>query len=204
MAISFNSSVVDWEFLRSIFGWSGIQYQAWARGTIVVCPTSSRSAALPHIDVPNAIPVALHISPIMEYFVDKKPYFGGDMFSYKRSPSVLHLIPGVPHTLDIRITHDIRAFGGAMPPALEVEIEADLATGGLVAESERAIVPDVVDGKLAGRGWVSIPVRNERATGSIEIVGILAEGNVCHATYWSHNCHLNYMLGRYTTNDCFQ
>lgn len=169
MTISFNSSVVDWEFLRSIYGWSGIQYQAWARGALVVCPA--------HKNVPDAISVTLHISPTVEYFVNKKPYFGGDMFSYKRSPSVLHLKPGVPHTLDIRITHDIRAFGGAMPPALEIAIEADLATGGLLVEAERAIVPDVVGGKLAGKGWVSIPVRNERAAGLIEILGILAEGN---------------------------
>lgn len=132
------------------------------------------------MDVPDTIPVTLHISPTMEYFVDKKPYFGGDMFNYKRSLSVLHLVPGVPHTLDVRITHDIRAFGGAMPPALEIAIEADLATGGLLAEAERAILPDVVDGKLAGKGWVSIPIRNERAAGSIEILGILAEENVCH------------------------
>jgi len=180
MTISFNSSVVDWEFLRSIYGWSGVQYQAWARGTLVVCPISSRSVTLPHMDVPDTIPVTLHISPTMEYFVDKKPYFGGDMFNYKRSLSVLHLVPGVPHTLDVRITHDIRAFGGAMPPALEIAIEADLATGGLLAEAERAILPDVVDGKLAGKGWVSIPIRNERAAGSIEILGILAEENVCH------------------------
>lgn len=111
------------------------------------------------------------------------------MFSYHKAPNVLHLTPGVPHTLDIRFTHDIRASGGGMPPTLQIAINADIARGGLVADSEKAIVPDVVDGKLAGMGWVSLPLRNERAEGWIEVLSVLAEDIVRHITVFS-----NYLL----------
>ena len=175
--ISFNSSIVDWNFLRSIYGWSGIQFQAWARGSLVICPAADPNQ--PEADKTVPVPVALHISPTLEFFVDKNHYFGGDMYSYHRSPLILHLSPGVPHTLDIRVTHDIRAFGGGMPPALAIDIEAEIADGGLIADADKAIVPDIVAGKVAGSGWISVPVRNELAKVWVDIVDVVPAHHVC-------------------------
>ncbi|KAF8468375.1 hypothetical protein BDZ91DRAFT_695632 [Kalaharituber pfeilii] len=173
ITIGFNSTIVDWDFLRSIYGWSGTQFQAWARGSLLVCPgPSQRKSKAVGSDI--RVPVNLHISPVLEYFLDKKPYYGGDMYGYRRAPAVPHLTPGVNYTLDIRITHDIRAFGGGMPPALEVFVEISMGEDGmgLVAEPKKAVVPDIVMGMIAGEGWASLPVRNERFKDWIEILKV--------------------------------
>lgn len=101
------------------------------------------------------------------------------MFSYRRAPTVLYLEPGTQHTLDIRITHDIRVSGGGIPPIVNIVVEADIAVGGLVVDSENAIVPDIVGGKVAGAGWGSIPVRNENSVSWIEVLEVIVEDTVC-------------------------
>lgn len=101
------------------------------------------------------------------------------MFSYHRAPTVLYLEPRTQHTLDIRITHDIRVSGGGIPPTVDIAVEADIAVGGLVVDPRNVIVPDMVRGKLAGAGWGSIPVRNENSESWIEVLGVMAEENVC-------------------------
>ena len=200
--MSFDSPVVDWNFLRSVYGWAGIQYQAWIRGTLLVCPGLSQPS------VP--IPVTLNISPTLEFFVNKEKYFGGDMFSYRRAPTVLYLEPGTQHTLDIRIAHDIRVSGGGIPPTVDIVVEADIAIGGLVVNPGDSIMPDIVGGKLAGAGWGSIPVRNENSVDWIEVLGVMATDAVCARLivftlhYTSLEPSLKWGVGRCTTNDSFQ
>lgn len=149
-----------------------MQFQAWARGTIVIsCPNVGNSTLEEKSSIAEEsgeevvdVPVNFHISPTIEYFVNGKSYFGGDMYSYHRAPAVVHLTLDTPHTIDIRVTHDIRAFGGGMPPALDISVEAKVAAtdSGLVAEVAGAIAPDIIENiGVAGKGWVSFPVRNE-------------------------------------------
>ncbi|KAI9815677.1 MAG: hypothetical protein M1827_002073 [Pycnora praestabilis] len=137
---------VDWDFLRSIYGWAAVQYQAWARGTISIGGNSDQT-------------VLLYTEHILEFWVDGKSYFGGDFYAYRRAPLVLCLSPG-PHQLDVRLVYDVRAMGGLGEPIIHVDIEARVATGDLVAEKDRILVADVVDGVLAS-GLASIPLRNE-------------------------------------------
>ncbi|KAF8544465.1 hypothetical protein BDD12DRAFT_872710 [Trichophaea hybrida] len=147
---------VDWNTLRSVYGWSGIQYQAWARGSLEICGTVETA-------------VVVYINNVGEFWIDNVQYFGGDFYGYRRAPVVVKLKPG-RHKVDVRVTHDIRNFGGGMPPVLSFTIEAHGSKEGLVAVPENAVVPDVVEGKLVGE-WVSVPLRNEAAEW-VKVVGV--------------------------------
>lgn len=103
--------------------------------------------------------VALYVWNVGEFWIDDTQYFGGDFYGYKRAPVVVRLSPG-KHRFDVRVTHDIRSFGGAMPPILRIEIEARVASGSLIAIPEGAVVSDLVAGRLVGK-WASVPLRNE-------------------------------------------
>jgi len=157
--VSFNNT--NWDILRSTYGWSGIQFQAWARGAIELCEEEN---------------VVVYVVGANEFWIDDRQYFGGDMYGYKRAPLVVNLGRG-NHKIDIRVTHDIRAFGGGMPPGVGVEVDVRIASGGLVAVEEEAMVPDLVAGRLAGK-WVSLPVRNEETEGWIEVLEV-SGGDVC-------------------------
>ena len=137
---------IDWVFLQSIYGWASLQYQAWARGCIVIDAEISQS-------------VVLFTDNILEYWIDGTPYFGGDFYSYHRAPLVLRLDPGV-HRIDLRLLRDVRAMGGIGEPEVQVKLKAQLSSGGLGVIEEKLLLPDVVDGKLASH-LASVPIRNE-------------------------------------------
>jgi hypothetical protein len=158
---------VDWGSIRSVYGWSGIQFQAWARGSLDICDDAETGSKL--------ITVVLHVSNVGEFWVDDAHYFGGDFYGYHRAPIVLHLAPG-KHRLDVRVTHDIRNFGGMMPPRISFEVHASVSPGILVAIPESTIVSDLVEGKLVGE-LASIPLRND-ARKWIEILE-LSGNDVC-------------------------
>jgi len=147
---------VDWNTLRSIYGWSGIQYQAWARGSLEICGTADTT-------------VVVYINNVGEFWINNVQYFGGDFYGYKRAPVVVKLKPG-RHRVDVRITHDIRNFGDEMPPVLSFTVDAHKSKEGLVAVPEKAVVSDIVEGKLVGE-WASMSLRNE-ATGWVEVIGV--------------------------------
>ena len=161
---------VDWGALRSVYGWSGIQYQAWVRGILHVC---RRDAAEPAPALARGgLTVTVDITGAGEFWIDgEKQYFGGDFYGFRRAPAVVRLPHGkCRHTVDVRVTHDIRAFGGGMPPVPGVGVEVKLAKEAVVAVSERVIVADVVEGVLVAQ-WASVPVRNE-GVGWVEVVAI--------------------------------
>lgn len=165
-AVTVDFDNVDWDGLRSIYGWSAIQFQAWARGSLDVCADADAES--------GQTTIILHVWNIGEFWIDDTQYFGGDFYGYRRAPVVLQLAPG-KHKFDVRVTHDIRNFGGGMPPKVAFEIEARVSPGGLVAVPEGAVVSDLVEGKIIGK-WASIPLRND-AENWIEVLGVVA--NVC-------------------------
>ena len=167
VTVNVGFSNVDWDNLRSTYGWAGIQFQAWSRGYLEVCSEDTRDTT-----------VALYINNVGEFWIDEKQYFGGDFYGYRRAPVVVRLSPG-RHRVDVRVTHDIRNFGGGMPPVLSFSTEAKKAAGGLVAVPEHAVVADVVDGKIVGE-WASVPLRNE-GHNWIEIDEVNGD-NVCLAS----------------------
>ncbi|KAF2146112.1 uncharacterized protein K452DRAFT_106041 [Aplosporella prunicola CBS 121167] len=138
---------IDWQFIQSIYGWSALQYQAWARGQIIV------GAERPQT-------VLLYTDRVLEFWLDGKPYFGGDFYAYRKAPVVLYLVPGA-HQLDLRLIRDGRAMGSVGDPTVQVDLALVLRTGfePLELADKNILAPDVVDGNLAGQ-YGSLAVRN--------------------------------------------
>ncbi|KAL9005709.1 MAG: hypothetical protein Q9188_001522 [Gyalolechia gomerana] len=112
-------------------GFIGLQYQAWARGTLTVDGDKERT-------------VVLYTDHVLEFWVDDEHHFGGDFYAYRKAPLVLHLQPG-KHKIDVRIVRDVRAMG---------------AVGEPTAVDGSLLLPDLVEGRLA-TSLGSISVRNE-------------------------------------------
>jgi poly(3-hydroxybutyrate) depolymerase len=155
-SLSVGYSNVDWDFLKAVYGWAAVQYQVWARGEVIVGGNETQHAVL-------------HTDAILEYWVDDKHYFGGDFYTYRKAPPVLHLRPG-SHRIDIRLVRDVRAFGGILEPTIDVVVDVRQASGSLELAKPGILVSDVVDGKLAS-SIASVYLRNS-GEDDIEIVEI--------------------------------
>ncbi|KAJ4314577.1 hypothetical protein N0V94_006404 [Neodidymelliopsis sp. IMI 364377] len=165
--LSVSYSSVDWDFLRTVYGWASVQYQAWARGELVVAGNYTQH-------------IILHTDAILEFWVNDTQFFGGDFYSYRNAPPVLHLQPG-RHQIDLRLVRDVRAFGGILEPTIDVVVIAEQVSGSLELAKPGILVSDVIDGKLA-TPFSSITLRNS-GTQDIEITGIHAANistNVSH------------------------
>ena len=139
-------SHIGWTFLQSVYGWAALQCQAWARGFITIDGDESQS-------------VMLFTDSLLEFWVDNKSYFGGDFYSYRRAPVVLHLDPGI-HRIDLRLVRDDRAMGGVGAPKIQVRLDVQRSDGVLAVIEDQLLVPDMIGEKLASH-LASIPVRNE-------------------------------------------
>ena len=146
----------NWKFLQSIYGWAALQYQAWARGEIVI-----------HSDVPHTI--VFYTDNILEFSIDNKRYFGGDFYTYRRAPLVLQLCPGM-HTVDIRLIRDVRAMGGVGAPTTTIRIEAILSNESLFVDEDKILLPEMVNRTLPSHVG-SVPIRNEREEW-VDVIGI--------------------------------
>ncbi|KAF1844656.1 uncharacterized protein K460DRAFT_282820 [Cucurbitaria berberidis CBS 394.84] len=155
-SLSVSYSNVDWDFLKVVYGWAAVQYQAWARGEIIVGGNATQH-------------VILHTDAILEYWIDDTHYFGGDFYSFRKAPSVLHLKPGA-HKIDLRLVRDVRAFGGILEPTIDVIVDLQRASGTLELAKPGILMSDVVDGTLATPVG-SVYLRNSGEE-TIEIVGI--------------------------------
>lgn len=147
---------VDWDFLKLVYGWAAVQYQAWARGELIVSGN-----VIQHL--------FLYTDAILEYWIDDVHYFGGDCFTLRKSPPVLHLSPGT-HRINIRLVRDVRAFGGILEPTVDVALHAEQASGTLELAQSGILLADVVDGKLAFP-YGSVYLRNS-GEDDVEIVNI--------------------------------
>ncbi|KAF1961222.1 hypothetical protein CC80DRAFT_488551 [Byssothecium circinans] len=156
--LSISYSNVDWDFLKVVYGWAAVQYQAWARGNLTVSGNGTQH-------------VILYTDAIIEYWVDDVHYFGGDFFTFRKAPPVLHLAPGT-HKIDLRLVRDVRAFGGILAPTIDVIVHAELATTTLELAKPGILMPGVVDGRLASPVG-SVVLRNSGGS-SVEIVDIQA------------------------------
>lgn len=136
---------INWEYLRPIYGWASLQYQAWTRGELVIERDS------PQVTV-------IYTDNVLEFWVDDQPYFGGDFYAFRRAPLVLCLDPG-SHKVDVRLIRDVRAMGGVGDPSIRIKLEAQKSEGGLIVTGE-PLLPDLVAGKLASH-LASVSVRNE-------------------------------------------
>lgn len=98
-------------------------------------------------------------------------FFGGDFYSFRNAPPVLHLAPG-PHRIDLRLVRDVRAFGGTLKPTIDVVVGVEEASGSLDLAKPGILMSDVIDGQLA-MPYGSVHLRNS-GTEDIEITGIRA------------------------------
>ena len=154
---------VDWHFLQSVYGWAALQYQAWARGYINVEPECVQN-------------VALYTDNVLEFWVDDKHYFGGDYYSYRRAPVVLHLGRG-NHRIDARLIRDARVMGAVGEASISINIRAMIMHDSLTVDDQRFLFSDMIHGSLAG-SFASVPIRNNTREW-IDVWDAAAE-NVCH------------------------
>ncbi|KAF2121254.1 hypothetical protein BDV96DRAFT_563871 [Lophiotrema nucula] len=162
-SLTISYSNVDWAFLKIVYGWAAVQYQAWARGEITVLGNETQH-------------VILYTDWILEFWIDDAHYFGGDFFTFRKAPPVLHLEPGT-HRIDLRLVRDVRALGGINEPTIDVLLELQQTTGTLELAKPGVLMSDVVDGKLASPVG-SVALRNA-GQDDIEIVEIRSS-NVRH------------------------
>jgi hypothetical protein len=151
---------IDWKFLQSVYGWPALQYEAWARGNVTI--TSSSDAT-----------VAVYTPGLLEVWIDKVPYFGGDFYSYRRAPLLLTLAPGV-HVVELRLVRDVRAFGASEDARISAAVEFRQMTQELFVDPESVLVSEVVDGRLASP-FASVTVLNPTDAWA-EVVSIQAVG----------------------------
>lgn len=137
---------IDWPFLQSVYGWAALQYQAWARGRLMIAAKFARS-------------VVFYADNVLEFWIDDDHYFGGDYYAYRRAPLVLHLDPG-SHKVDIRLIRDVRVMGGIGEPTTSISMKAEGSSGRLVLAGQKALVPDVVNGVFAST-FGFVPACNE-------------------------------------------
>lgn len=155
-SLSVSYSNVDWNFMKTVYGWAAVQYQAWARGELTVGGNSTQ-------------PVILHTDSILEYWIDGTHIFGGDYYSFRKAPPVIHLRPGT-HKIDLRLVRDVRAFGGIGEPTIDVVLDVQQVSGTLELAKPGILMSDIVDGRLA-TDIGSVSLRNSGGY-PIEIVGI--------------------------------
>ncbi|CAD0057682.1 unnamed protein product, partial [Aureobasidium pullulans] len=137
---------IDLDFLQRIYGWAALQYQGWARGSLLVNGDQSQT-------------LTLSTDNLLEFYVDGVHYFGGDYYALRRVPLVLHLEPG-NHTIDSRLVRDVRVMGGVGSPHIDIHLEAQSSTQDLHVAVDQTIMPDMVNGRLASM-LGSVQVRND-------------------------------------------
>ena len=103
----------------------------------------------------------INLDYVLEFWIDEKPYFGGDFYAYRNAPLVLLLEPG-HHRIDVRLIRDVRAMGGDGDPTVDVMLHVQRSMSSLAIDTDKLIVPDIVDRKLAST-LACVPVRNEGA-----------------------------------------
>ncbi|KAF2723182.1 hypothetical protein K431DRAFT_265302 [Polychaeton citri CBS 116435] len=140
---------VDWAFLQQVYGWAATQWQGWARGTFSI-----------NLDSTTSGDFALYTEGILEFWVDKQHYFGGDFYSFRRAPVVLHLENG-EHVVDVRLLRDVRAMGGVGKPSLDIKIALERANGTVRNVSELIISDIVAERGTLGSPYASLYLLNE-------------------------------------------
>ena len=136
---------IDWKCFQSVYGWAALQWQAWARGSLILAGHEPRK-------------VLLNIENSLEFWLDGQHYFGGDYYAYSRAPYVFHLEPG-HHSLNVRLVRDVRSMGSIGQPDLSIRIIASVVEEDLVFLPQSSVFPDVVNGKPAG-SYCSIALLN--------------------------------------------
>lgn len=129
---------IDWDFIRSIYGWAAVQYQSWARGTV-------------YNHASEEIMVALHAPGVIDLVIDGatglKPCFGVDFYGFQRAPIITKLKPG-PNAVHVRLIRDVRASGGQMPPLIEASVHIETVEGDASILDGSLVIPEICQGRF--------------------------------------------------------
>ncbi|CAG8556557.1 9213_t:CDS:10, partial [Ambispora gerdemannii] len=154
----FNFPNVRWNFNQQSLGWAINQFQIWARGKFNV-PLDSF-----YTTTTNTATIKFQCYNVTEFYINDIRFYG-DCYNYRNQWHILHLTPGT-HTIRVRIVNETRIFGGKVPPAVQFSADIypvsslNLEDSFLILEDETSvIVPDLMDGKLAGE-VMSVPILN--------------------------------------------
>ncbi|KAF4271123.1 hypothetical protein CNMCM8812_000695 [Aspergillus fumigatus] len=156
---------IDWKFTQAVYGWSALQYQAWARGSLNTGHWAPQS-------------VAIFTSGLLEIVIDGKRHFGGDFYNYGTVPIIIDLSTG-DHAVELRLVRDVRASGAIGEPTIVVSLAAEIRNEPLSADNESLLLPDMCLGKL-GTPWASINLHNNIAD-RITILAISSIGDCRHS-----------------------
>ena len=114
---------------------------------------------------------------LLEIWMDGEPYFGGDIYKYRRAPAILKLDPGC-HVIDLRLIRDVRSLGGVGEPRIEAVIEFNETSAQLAVDTDSLLTAEVVEGRLVSP-LASVGVRNDLGTPA-EVLWIKARGVGAH------------------------
>ncbi|PKX96729.1 uncharacterized protein P174DRAFT_417744 [Aspergillus novofumigatus IBT 16806] len=155
---------IDWKFTQAVYGWSALQYQAWARGSLNIGHWAPQS-------------VAIFTSGLLEIVIDGKRHFGGDFYHYGTVPIITDLSTG-DHVVELRLIRDVRASGAIGEPTIVVSLAAEIRNEPLSVDKESLLLPDMCRGKL-GTPWASINLHNNMAD-RIAVLAISSIGGCRH------------------------
>lgn len=156
---------IEWDFLRSIYGWAILQYQSWARGSLL---NSS----------PRPIKIALFPTNAFELWVNDQHIFGADFYGFERAPVVLTLNPG-HNVVNLRLIRDVRANGGSSPPSIEATLRVETLQGSATVLPRSVLVPDVVNGRfISALGSVTI-LNHAKKDVYVESIALSSSGRKC-------------------------
>ncbi|RUP51139.1 hypothetical protein BC936DRAFT_149748 [Jimgerdemannia flammicorona] len=155
---------VRWSFNQLSQGWAVNQFQAWARSRIVLA---------------RATTLRIQCTSVGDFHVGVR-LFSGDWYGYGVTAHTLRL-PAGKHEFRVRIVNEIRIFGGTVPPTIVFRCEIEEVADEVKAcmREKAVVVPDVVEGVLAGR-YVSVTVENLRTEvgneGWMDVVRVEVDG----------------------------
>lgn len=145
MDLDFGFSDVDWEVASWVHGWPGLQFQAWARGSI-------------QVNRKEKVQILLHVCSVLEFWLDGTQYFGGDAYCVRKAPTRLHLHPG-HHQLEVRLVRDVRIMGAGRKPRARARIEMHSLSYTAKVRHSQIILPEIVDGVLSS-SFGSLTIQN--------------------------------------------
>ncbi|CAG8492394.1 12560_t:CDS:10, partial [Gigaspora rosea] len=164
-----------WKFNRDPFGWAINQFQMWARGYFELLNSDLK-------DESDSIPVLVQCQNIGDFYVDDRRLFG-DWYGYRKSWHVLYLRPG-KHVINVRLVNEIRIFGGSIPPNTQFRCfirKLELSQVGAMVLDRTVLVPDLVDGFLAGN-FISIAILNTQEKSWITVLQVNVINNNVNMT----------------------
>jgi hypothetical protein len=181
---------LDWKAIQHSVGWAGIQWQALSIADLKI---GGQSLAIVSITLDSAAEFAvLSEEEYNNYTWDncssQVKWYSGDWYSYTRentisgSRSPAHLLTLEPgrYMIIVKAVYEVRLFGGMKDAAPVIEFGLDVriqeaGSIGAITTGQSVVIPDVVDGILAGWG-VSFPLQSywqqPGDVQEVEIVGV--------------------------------